>query len=57
MESKVTTSNELRLLSIYKQAMYYKNLSPVARFQLAMDHLESLRQMKRKIRRVLPEEI
>jgi hypothetical protein len=57
MESKVTTSNELRLLSIYKQAMYHKNLSPVVRFQLAMDHLESLRQMKRKIRRVLPEEI
>jgi hypothetical protein len=57
MESKVTTSNELRYRSIYKQASYKKNLSPVARFQLAMDHLESLRRMKRKIRRILPEEI
>ena len=57
MRPSITELDETRLKAIIKSAQYQKNFTPSERFARAMEHLESLRQLKMKARRIKTETV
>ncbi|MHA2298742.1 MAG: hypothetical protein ACXAEU_16395 [Candidatus Hodarchaeales archaeon] len=57
MKVNIANLDEHRLKSIFHQAQSDKHVPPSERFAIAMDHLEGLRCLKNKARRITTEKI
>ncbi|MFX1251675.1 MAG: hypothetical protein ACFFCZ_08695 [Promethearchaeota archaeon] len=52
MKVKIKDLDENRLRAIYKHAQYQKNISPSEQFAIAMNHIEGLRRLRQKAKRI-----
>jgi hypothetical protein len=57
MNNKIDELDENRLKAIFKQAYYNRRISSPDLFRTSMAHLESLKLLKQKARRIKPEKV
>ncbi|MFX0092955.1 MAG: hypothetical protein ACFFBD_14445 [Candidatus Hodarchaeota archaeon] len=56
MKLKLSDLDETRLRAIFKQAQYNQTIPPEDRIKIVLNHLESLRTLRQRARRVEPNE-
>jgi hypothetical protein len=57
MNNQINELDETRLKAIFKQAYYNRKISSPDLFRISIAHLESLKHLKQKARRIDPEKV
>ncbi len=57
MKQKIRELDEIRLRAIMKNARFQKTIPPSKRFAIAMEHIEGLRRLRAKARRIKTETV